>query len=186
MSTTLSRKFSFLETIGVLPKLVSTALQFLGIKEIPGKQSNPVILNMAKELGIENIYTNDDTSWCGLFMSYILKLCEKPLPDLKGDKYNYLRAAWFLNYGSPVSEGDERLGDVAIFKRPGGNHVGLIIAESATTFFILGGNQSNAVTITEISKKRFQGARRFYSIAMPASSKKYTLGASGKVSTNEA
>ena len=186
MSTTLSRKFKFLEEIGTLPVLVSTGLQFLGVKEIPGAQSNPVILQMAKSLGIEKIYTNDDTSWCGLFMSYLFFLTGKPFPDLKGDQYNYLRAAWFLGYGNEVQKGSEMLGDVCIFKRPGGNHVGLIIAESEKTFFVLGGNQSNSVNIAEISKSRLLQCRRLYRTSVPSSVKKYTLSTTGTVSTNEA
>lgn len=182
----LPKKYDFLNNIGVLPKIVSTALNYFGIREIPGAQSNPVILDMAKQVGVNGIYRNDDTSWCALFMCFICKLCGKPLPDPKGDIYNYLRAAFFLDYGDAVDDNDIRLGDVAVFSRPGGNHVGIIIAESKTTYHVLGGNQSNSVNIAEIKKDRLRQARRFYSIGMPASAKKYEIDSSGKVSHNEA
>jgi hypothetical protein len=38
-------------------------------------------------------------------------------------------------------------------------HVGYYWAEDATTFLVLGGNQSDAVTITRMPKSRFLGAR---------------------------
>ncbi len=178
--------YKFLDSVGTLPKLVSVALQYLGVKEIPGAKSNPVILNMAQQLGLGEIYKNDDTSWCGLFMSFLFKITNKPFPDLKGDAFNYLRAAWFIGYGNPVTRGDEMLGDVLIFKRDGGHHVGLYIAESENTFFVLGGNQGNQVSISEIKKTRLTSARRLYRTGTPASVKKYYLDASGHVSTNEA
>ena len=182
----LPEKYKWVETKAPLPKLIAAALQFLGIKEIPGHANNPVIMNMAKEIGVDDIYKNDDTSWCALFMSYLCKITGKPLPATGGDKYNYLRAAWFLNYGQKVIDGDAMFGDVLVFERPGGNHVGLYIAESKSTYFVLGGNQSNAVTIAEIDKKRLRMARRFYHTAAPATVRKYYMDASGLVSHNEA
>lgn len=177
--------YKFLSNIGTLPVLLSSALQYLGIREIPGKKNNPVIMNMAKQLGIDDIYINDDTSWCGLFMSFLFLITGKPMPNLKGDRYNYLRAAWFIGYGHPVIRGEEMLSDVLIFKRPGGHHVGLYIAESKNTFFVLGGNQSNSVSIDELDKNRLVSARRLYRSGIPDSVKKYFLDTSGKVSTNE-
>jgi uncharacterized protein (TIGR02594 family) len=179
-------KYKWLETIGVLPKMVAAALQYFGIKEIPGKGSNPVILDMAKGLGIGNIYTDDDMSWCALFINHLIRLTGKPILQVGHDPYNYLRAKYMLNWGKQVQHGEEKLGDVLIFDREGGGHVGLYIAESGATFHVLGGNQSNAVTITEISKARLLGARRYYSIEPPASAIAYHMDSTGKVSTNEA
>lgn len=182
----LPEKFKWLLNAVPLPKLVAAGLQFLGIKEIPGHANNPVIMNMAKEIGLDGIYKNDDTSWCALFMCYICKLCGKPLPETNGDLYNMLRAAWFLNYGNKVPDGQAMLGDILVFERPGGNHVGLYIAESKMTYFVLGGNQSNSVTIAEIKKDRLLQARRFYNVAAPVTVKKYYMDATGLVSHNEA
>lgn len=180
----LPKKYSFLESIGPLPVMVETGLNYLGIKEYPGKNSNNrAIMQMAQELGIANIYKNDEIAWCGLFVAYVMKVSGKPM-HYTG--YEILRAASFVSWGDPVARGEEKLGDVLVFTRPGGNHVGFYIAESATTFHVLGGNQSNAVTITEILKGRLTASRRFYSIGPPESAKKYFIDASGKVSENEA
>ena len=179
------KKFNWLTTIGVLPRLVQAAIEYIGLKEVPGQKNNPVIMQMAEAVGVADIYKNDDTSWCALFISFLCKKTNKPLPLTK-DKYDYIRAAWFLKYGNPVRSGDEKLGDILVFQRTGGNHVGIYIAESKDTFYVLGGNQGNSVSIAEISKFRLREARRFYATGGPASVKKYYLDTSGKVSTNEA
>lgn len=180
----LAKKYAFLESIGPLPKMVETGLNYLGIKEYPGTGSNNrAIMQMAQELGIANIYKNDEVAWCGLFVAYVMKVSGKPM-TFTG--YEILRAASFADWGKPVARGEEKLGDILVFKRPGGNHVGIYIAESDTTFHVLGGNQSNAVTITEIAKNRLFASRRFYAIGAPESAKKYTINSSGEVSTNEA
>jgi uncharacterized protein (TIGR02594 family) len=176
-------KYEFLNNIKPLPKLVATGLVYLGMKEIPGQQSNPEIMRMAKECGVSGIYTNDDMSWCALFICYLCHLNSKPQPF---KDYDVLRAASFTKWGMAVTKGDERLGDIAVFTRPGGNHVGIIIAESKDSFHILGGNQSNAVTITEISKYRLSAVRRYYANGLPDSAKKYLIDSSGKLSVNEA
>jgi uncharacterized protein (TIGR02594 family) len=182
----LPKQFQFLATNGTLPRMIANALSLLGTKEIKGPVSNPVIMKMAKEIGVDDIYKNDDTSWCALFQCYICKISNKPGINPKGDKYNLLRAKSFAEWGNPVVRGEEMLGDILVFKRPGGFHVGMYVAESKSTFFVLGGNQGNAVTITEISKNRLTAARRYYATAAPASVKKYNLDSSGKLSTNEA
>ncbi len=179
-------RYKFLESIGTLPKMVNAALQFLGVKEIPGNKSNPIILNMAKELGIGDIYTNDDTSWCALFINYLMLITGKPMVHTGGDKYNLLRAKWLVNWGTHVPIGEEKLGDIAIFERPGGGHVAIVIAITPSTIVVLGGNQNNAVTITEMPKSREIAVRRYYSIAPPASAIAYHIDSSGHISTNEA
>lgn len=182
----LPTKYQFLETIGPLPKMLAIGLQYLGIKEVPGVHNNPIIMDMAKGLGVQNIYTNDDMSWCALFINNLIRMSGKPKVDDKGDKYNLLRARHLLNWGQAVTKGDEMLGDIVVITRPGGGHVGIIVAESGNTFHIFGGNQSNSVSFIEISKDRVLGVRRYYALAPPASVKKYYLDSSGQMSTNEA
>jgi uncharacterized protein (TIGR02594 family) len=175
-------RFTWLNTIGELPRLVSTGLQYLGLKEITGVNSNPVIMNMAKQLNVNKIYTNDDMSWCALFISFICKIADKPMPY---KEWAILRAASFKTWGNEVEKGKEALGDILVFSRPGGHHVAIYIAETPTTFLVLGGNQSNAVSFTEIRKTRLLTARRFYKTGMPDSAKKYFVSSTGLVSSNE-
>ena len=178
----LTGKFGFIETIGTLPKLVAASLNYLGLRETPGTgNNNPVIMNMAKELGISHIYKNDEVAWCALYMCFLCHITGKPMPF---ESYDILRAKSFEKWGSPVDV--PQFGDVLVFSRPEGAHVGLYIAESKTTFFVLGGNQSNSVNITEILKSRLTASRRYYATAPPASVKKYVMGSTGVISKNEA
>lgn len=179
----LPTKYKWINNIGPLPRMVVSALSFLGLKEYPGSANNPVIMAMAKEIGVSGIYTGDAMSWCAVFISYICKISDKPLPYTG---YELLRAASFATWGNSVAQGQEALGDILVFSRPGGNHVGIYIAESATTFHVLGGNQSDSVNFTEIKKSRLIACRRFYAIGAPSSVKKYLLSSGGVVSTNEA
>lgn len=98
--------------------------------------------------------------------------------------YDILRAKSFEQWG--VASNKPELGDVLVFKRPEGAHVGLYIAESKHTYFVLGGNQSNCVCITELAKDRLTAARRYYATAPPASVKAYVMNSSGQLSSNEA
>lgn len=182
----LPEKYKWLEEIGTLPKLVSAALQYYGVKEIKGAKSNPVILDMARGIGCGDIYTQDDTSWCAVFINHLIRITGKPPVDYKNDRYNLLRAKWLLNWGNAVKKGDEQLGDIMVFDREGGGHVGILIAHSETSFHILGGNQSDSVNIIELAKNRLIGARRYYATKAPESAKQYVLNSSGQLSTNEA
>lgn len=182
----LPEKYKWLDEIGTLPKLVNAAIQYLGIREVVGKGSNPVIMNMAKELNVADIYTDDDMSWCALFINYLCKITGKPIVDIKGDKYNLLRAKWLLNWGNAVPIKDMQLGDIGVLNRDGGGHVFIIIAKAKNGNVIgIGGNQSNSVTFSEFDIKRLVGVRRYYATKPPESAKQYIIASDGKLSTNE-
>ena len=77
------------------------------------------------------------------------------------------------------------LGDILIFSRKGGNHVGTYVGENKNHFYVFGGNQSNTTNITLISKDRCIGVRRPVYKIQPESVKKYYFDIKGNVSTNE-
>src|ERR1700749_5021351 len=96
-------KYAYLEKAGVLPPLIAAGLQYLGVKEIAGKTNNPVIMSMAKTLGLEKIYTSDDQqSWCALYINFLIHISHLPEVDTAKDPYNLLRAKWMLHWGHPV------------------------------------------------------------------------------------
>jgi|SRR5688572_16798198 len=182
-------KFKWLETKGVLPKLVAAALQYLGVKEIPGAKNNPVIMDMAKGLGVQKIYASDEVSWCAVFINHLLRITGKPIDLKPKDKYDLLRAlkTASLPVYEVVPKGQEKLGDLVLMKRAGGGHVTLWIAETPNGFFVgLGGNQSNSVTFSEFDQKRIEKVLRYYKTGIPASAQHYTMDNTGSVSTNEA
>lgn len=166
-----------------LPRHLQIAFELFGTKEIAGKANNATIMSWAKELGIDDIYTNDDTAWCGLFFAICAKRANRELPNFK-DKFDYLRALKYAGVWLPVMRANASVGDVLIFQRPSGGHIGFYVAESPTTYFVLGGNQSNQVNIAEIAKSRCVAIRRpNYNTYQPFSIAQRSV---GNVSTNEA
>ena len=51
------------------------------------------------------------------------------------------------------------VGAIAVFGRSGGGHVGFLVGESRDNYYVLGGNQSNAVNIMPIAKSRLAAIR---------------------------
>jgi uncharacterized protein (TIGR02594 family) len=166
--------FNFLKKEGA-PKMLVEGLKLFGIKEFFGKENNQIILDWAKEIDIR--YDSDVTPWCGLFMGVIAKRAGKSLPE---------NPLWALNWNKfGVKQAMAMLGDVLTFVRPGGGHVGLYVYETKSTYGVLGGNQNNSVSITEVSKSRLKGIRRpAYSI-QPANVRQIFKNSSGILSTNE-
>ncbi|HYE86361.1 MAG TPA: TIGR02594 family protein [Vicinamibacterales bacterium] len=156
------------------------ARSFIGIKEIPGAASQPVILQWAKDLKAPD-YTNDDTPWCALFLNRVCLACQLPL---SGSGYELLRAKSFLTWGQPLSA--PALGAVLVFKRPEGFHVGLYVGERADAYCVLGGNQGNSVGLTWIAKDRLEGCRWPADMPLPAPAPVLVADAGVPLSTNEA
>ena len=98
----------------------------------------------------------------------------------------YLAALEWAAFGTSVPKGGAALGDVLVFKRKGGGHVGLYVGHDASAFHVLGGNQSDRVTISRLSKQRLVAARRPAYRAQPANVRPIPLAASGSLSVNEA
>lgn len=160
------------------PKMILEALKLFGTHEIVGKGNSPVILAWAEEVDLAKTYSNDDIPWCGLFMAVVAKRAGKEVPS------GSLWAMNWANFGERVLY--PMLGDVLTFKRPTGGHVGIYVGEDTEAYHVLGGNQSNAVTITRISKNRvYSKTRPKYSV-LPTNVRKVPLIATGELSTNEA
>ena len=172
----LPSKYAFLNMIGTLPRTIQEALKLYGTLETQGNGNNPVILKWAKELGIRG-YDMDSIPWCGLFAAVVIERAGKdavPAP---------LWARNWTAFGKkPYRAG---LGDILVFVRDGGGHVGFYIAESDTTYHVLGGNQGDAVSICEIAKSRCIAFRRPLYTIKPPTAKAYQLSSTGKISTNE-
>lgn len=174
----MNTQYNFLSTIKS-PRVIAEAMKYFGVKEIVGSKHNPQILGWAKELGIEKVYTSDEIPWCGLFVGYIVK--QSGYNPVKSP----LWAKDWLNFGTPVKIAG--LGDILIFGRDGGGHVGFYVGEDVSCYHVLGGNQSNEVNITRILKNRLLGIRRCpWAISQPKEVQKITYLGGGKISTNEA
>lgn len=180
----ISSRYEWVGRLPGLPKLVLEGLKLgaFNTKEIPGKGSNPVIMQLAEEAGVKKIYADDDVAWCAVAMCALLLRAGKKI-DFTG--YDRLRAKSFEKYGTKVTT--PQLGDLLVFTRDGGGHVGIYIAEDSTHFHVMGGNQGNEFNISRIAKNRLSAARRpSYSIGTPAAVKQYKVKPEGAITTNEA
>ena len=182
----LPKNFEWINSIAVLPKLVAAALQYIGIREVPGLANNPVIMDMAKSLGISHIYTNDDTAWCAVFVNHLIRITGKPIDLYPHDRYDLIRAKKAANKFPIIPNEHWRMGDVVILQREGGGHCFIALADTAdNTIYGVGGNQNNRVSIAEFSKERIISVKRFYHTAIPESAKQYRINSVGSLSVNE-
>lgn len=160
----------------IVPPWISLARTKIGLHE---KLTNKTLRDWLKSDG-NALGDPAVLPWCGDFAETVIavSLPEEPLPS---------NPYWALNwkqFGRPIDK--IALGAVAPFTRPSGGHIGFIVGHEKDYFHVLGGNQSNAVTITKIAKDRLAGPLRWpvtYSLpegSLPTSSIDAT------VSTSEA
>lgn len=176
----MNKQYDFTKNLKA-PKVMVEGLKYLGVSEVKGKLNNPTIMQWAKDLGLTSIYSADEIPWCGLFVAKVVtkagyKAVNNPL--------------WALNwskFGTAKTKMEAAYGDILVFHRPSGGHVGFYVAEDANYFHVLGGNQSDMVNIMRIAKSRCVAVRRCpWKVGQPKEVKKYFVSGGGKVSTNEA
>lgn len=159
------------------PKIIVEALKHFGILEHPGKGSNPDITKWAKEVGVADMYTDDDIPWCGLFVAMVVKRTGRDPVSAP------LWARNWVHFG--VQAKVPMLGDILVFKRGGSGHVGFYVGESSDAYAVLGGNQFNSVTITWIAKERLLDARRPVYTKQPNNVRVVSIVRPGDLSKNE-
>lgn len=173
--------YEWLGTLGQLPKTITEGLYLIGVHEVVGRGSNKTIIAWRDQLnqaGVKIVgYSDDDIPWCGLFAAIVAHRAGKTVPD------SPLWARNWTHFGDGVNQ--PFLGDVLVFSRGGAGHVGFYVAEDATAYHVLGGNQSNRVSITRIAKDRCIAVRRPRYINRPDSAKPYYVASSGALSENE-
>ncbi|MBL0233224.1 MAG: TIGR02594 family protein [Chitinophagaceae bacterium] len=121
------------------PKYIKIARSQIGVKEKIGMHDNPKIFEYLEATTFRS--SGDMVPWCAAFVCWCLEEC----------KIQSTRSAWALSYlrwGNAVSKPE--LYDIAVLKRQGGGHVAFIVGvdESLGTIQLLGGNQHDAVNIT--------------------------------------
>lgn len=132
---------------------MATGKGYMGTKEVPGPVDNPQVVGMFALAGFSGV-KDDETAWCAAFVGACLrKNSLKASGSLAARSYE----GWGLRLGSPV------YGCVAVKKRTGGaswqGHVGFVVAANATTVWLLGGNQNNAVNVTAYARRDFTAFR---------------------------
>jgi uncharacterized protein (TIGR02594 family) len=139
------------------------AQRFVGLKELPGAMSEPLVLAM---LRLDSKWVeSDETAWCSAFANFVCHILELP-------RSRSLAARSWLTVGTSVPLTDARVGfDVVVLQRGGGKqpgpevlnapgHVGFYAGQDATSVLLLAGNQGDAVSIAAFPKARILGIRR--------------------------
>ncbi|OIQ52145.1 hypothetical protein BerOc1_00618 [Pseudodesulfovibrio hydrargyri] len=140
------------------------AQRFVGVREVPGSQSNPAVLAMLK---LDDDWPEgDDVPWCSAFANYVAWLLRLP-------RSKSLMARSWLKVGRAVGGEAEPGFDVVVLKRGTGKqpgpevldapgHVGFYAGEENGRVLVLGGNQKDEVNIAAYPKSRVLGIRRLY------------------------
>ena len=159
-------------------KHVAKAREYIGLKEKTANR-NPTIDKWATELAGSWLVGQP---WCGTFMAQVFK--EVGLSG-KIPKDFYRAKAW-EQAGTRLDK--PAYGCVVTFTRDGGGHVGLVVGITKGGMLkVLGGNQSDAVNISDFSMDRVT-AYRWVSAGVVPEQHRYDLPVlpAGRISTNEA
>ena len=176
--------YQWLPKLRGLPNTIRLALAEYGTAEVIGQGSSRTILAWRDELNQAGVkifgYSDDSIPWCGLFAAVVCYRRQKRASEVPTSP---LWARNWTSYG--VKSPAPALGDVLVFQRGSGGHVGFYVADDETAYHVLGGNQSDAVTITRVAKSRLLAARRPPYNSKPQAVKAYRVEIAGKLSLDE-
>lgn len=133
------------------PRWLDIAERHQGLREIVGPGHNKIILGWLEKL--RAWWRDDETPWCGVFVAHCLQEAGLPFPRL------YMRAKAWADYGALLRPDRLAPGAILVFDRAGGGHVGFYVGESAGHYYVLGGNQGNAVNVMMLGKSRLIASR---------------------------
>lgn len=149
-------RYSGLTQMNIDHPLIQKAIQFYGIKDIPGNSDNATIVKFFKETGHDDI-ASDEFSWCSVFISYCAKELDLSYPRLA-------TARSWLKLGRKTTR--PKPGDIVVFWRETKNswkgHVGIFLGftPDKKEVITLGGNQDDAVVIKPYPKSQVLGYRK--------------------------
>jgi uncharacterized protein (TIGR02594 family) len=121
------------------------------VKEVPGHAANPRILAYHRATTYQA--TSDEVPWCSSFVNWCLQ--EAGVTPTRS-----AAARSWLKWGEPLLQ--PRYGAITVLSRglnPAQGHVGFFVSEQEGLVFLLGGNQSNAVSINGFRPERIVGIR---------------------------
>lgn len=132
------------------PRWLAGAWAELGQRETAGRADNPRIRAYFEAVGEPH---PDEVPWCAAFVGACLERAGYA-------STRSLMARSYLGLGMPLTEG--RPGAIAVLSRgrdPAAGHVGFLVGETDDSLVLLGGNQSDAVTVAAFPKSRLLGLR---------------------------
>lgn len=131
------------------PPWVVVARGELGQHEVAGPKNNPRILeyHKATELGADM----DSVAWCSSFVSWCLERAQ----------YRSTKNAWAQSYTKFGKDaGGPKYGCIVVFKwSENSGHVGFCVGIQNNKVLVLGGNQSDSVSISPYAMDKVVGFR---------------------------
>ena len=135
---------------------IQIARTYLGTKEIKGAADNPKIMEMYRAVGHDWV-EHDEVAWCAAFVGFCLE--KVGLASTRK-----LNARSYLTWGEKVAGPEQaKEGDVVVFTRGSSTaqgHVAFFVKAAGSQIEVLGGNQSDGVTMARYAKSRLLGIRR--------------------------
>jgi uncharacterized protein (TIGR02594 family) len=154
--TPLAEQLPVIWTDADLPPWMRLTLSYIGLHEVrDNEELREFLASDGATLGDPAEYP-----WCGDLVQTPIRrmLPNEPFPGKVGEN-PYLARNW-LDFGEPCEPG---VGAVVVFWRGDRNgiygHVAYYWGEDDDHFYVLGGNQSNTISITKIARGRLLGAR---------------------------
>lgn len=130
------------------PPWLKEAAKNLGVAEGPGAKDNPTVLKYYADAGFPGV-KHDEVAWCAAFIGAMLKRSGyKPSGSLAARSYE----AFGVNLHKPM------FGCIGVKKRAGGGwlgHVGFVVAYDGSRAWMLGGNQSDKVSVASFPASQF-------------------------------
>lgn len=116
--------------------------------------SNPKVVSYFRDAGSE--VKDDATAWCAAFVGAMLARA-----GMQGT--GSLAARSYLKWGEAVDLADAKPGDIVVFKRGNSTwqgHVAFFVERAGSKIKVLGGNQSDAVSVQGYAAADVLGIRR--------------------------
>ncbi len=133
------------------PSWMAEAWRELGQSEVAGPAHNPRVLAMFDELGHHG--QSDETAWCAAFVGTCLE--RAGIASTRS-----LRARSYESWG--IAATTPSAGTIAVLRRgsdPALGHVAFLVGATDRHVILLGGNQSNAVTVAAFDSDLVLGYR---------------------------
>ena len=146
---TITKKY---ETTNFTKNILANAEKFIGLNEADdGDNDRQKIREFHKAANLNASYK---TAWCASFVSYVLK---NSGINIKGSA----RAKDFLKKGKPIKKSQLQKGDIIVYNRKGGGHVGIFTGKYKNGVpVIIAGNTSDEVK-EYADTREILGYRRF-------------------------
>jgi len=143
------------------PAHLRAAFADLGLTEKPGRESAERIDQMFHDSGNPGRWDDSVTAWCAAAVGAWLHDA-----GLKGT--GSLAARSYMSFGTATDS--PKRGDIAVFRRGNSSwegHVAVFLGRDKGRVWVIGGNQSNAVTVASYPESSLLGYRRVPAASQP-------------------